>query len=43
MKENPPPRDEPSLMSANPNLIRRPILVKEIRSFWDTTRALGKV
>jgi arsenate reductase-like glutaredoxin family protein len=29
MKENPPPRDEAlRLMSANPNLIRRPILVK---------------
>jgi arsenate reductase-like glutaredoxin family protein len=29
MKENPPPRDEAlRLMSENPNLIRRPILVK---------------
>ena len=29
MKENPPPRDEAlKLMSENPNLIRRPILVK---------------
>lgn len=29
MKENPPPRDEAlALMAANPNLIRRPILVK---------------
>jgi arsenate reductase len=29
MKENPPPRDEAlRLMSENPNLIKRPILVK---------------
>ena len=29
MKENPPPRDEAlRLMSENPNLIRRPILIK---------------
>lgn len=29
MKENPPPRDEAiRLMSENPNLIRRPLLVK---------------
>jgi arsenate reductase len=29
MKENPPPRDEAlRLMSKNPNLIKRPILVK---------------
>jgi arsenate reductase len=29
MKENPPPRDEAlALMSKNPNLIKRPILVK---------------
>ena len=29
MKENPPPREEAlRLMSENPNLIRRPILVK---------------
>ena len=29
MKENPPPRDEAlRLMSENPNLIRRPVLVK---------------
>jgi arsenate reductase-like glutaredoxin family protein len=29
MKENPPPREEAiRLMFANPNLIRRPILVK---------------
>jgi arsenate reductase-like glutaredoxin family protein len=32
MKENPPPRDEAlRLMSENPNLIRRPILVKGSR------------
>ena len=29
MKENPPPREEAlALMAANPNLIKRPILVK---------------
>jgi len=32
MKENPPPRDEAlQLMSENPNLIKRPILVKGSR------------
>ncbi len=32
MKENPPPREEAlRLMSGNPNLIRRPILVKGSR------------
>jgi arsenate reductase-like glutaredoxin family protein len=32
MKENPPPRDEAlRLMSENPNLIRRPILVQGSR------------
>jgi arsenate reductase (glutaredoxin) len=30
MKENPPPRDEAlELMSKNPNLIKRPILIKD--------------
>jgi arsenate reductase-like glutaredoxin family protein len=29
MKENPPPRDEAlKLMAANPNLVKRPLLVK---------------
>jgi arsenate reductase (glutaredoxin) len=38
MKENPPPRDEAiRLMSENPNLIRRPILVDGGRMIlgWD--------
>ena len=38
MKENPPPRDEAlRLMSGNPNLIKRPILVKgnQIALGWD--------
>jgi arsenate reductase-like glutaredoxin family protein len=45
MKENPPPRDEAlKLMSENPNLIRRPILVKgsQIILGYDE-EALGKV
>jgi arsenate reductase len=34
MKENPPPRDEAlKLMSENPNLIKRPILVKGNQMF----------
>jgi len=34
MKENPPPREEAlQLMSENPNLIRRPILVKGNQMF----------
>ena len=45
MKENPPPRDEAlRLMSENPNLIKRPILVKgsEIILGYDE-EALSKV
>ena len=45
MKENPPSREEAlKLMSANPNLIRRPILVKgsQIVLGYDE-EALGKV
>ena len=45
MKENPPPREEAlKLMSKNPNLIRRPILVKgtQIILGFDE-EALGKV
>jgi arsenate reductase len=45
MKENPPPREEAlRLMSENPNLIKRPILVKgsEIILGYDE-EALGKV
>jgi len=45
MKENPPPREEAlKLMSENPNLIRRPILVKgtQIILGFDE-EALGKV
>jgi arsenate reductase-like glutaredoxin family protein len=35
MKTNPPPRDEAiRLMSENPNLIRRPILVKGSRMLF---------
>jgi arsenate reductase (glutaredoxin) len=35
MKENPPPRDEAlKLMSENPNLIRRPIVVKGGQMFF---------
>ncbi len=41
MKENPPPRDEAiRLMSENPNLIRRPVLIagREIVLGWDEAR-----
>jgi len=35
MRENPPSREEAvKLMSANPNLIKRPILVKGSRMFF---------
>ena len=35
MKENPPPREEAlQLMSENPNLIRRPIVVKGGQMFF---------
>jgi arsenate reductase-like glutaredoxin family protein len=45
MKENPPPRAEAiRLMSKNPNLIKRPILVKgkQIVLGWDA-EAIGKL
>ena len=45
MKENPPPRAEAvRLMSENPNLIKRPILVKgkQIVLGWDQ-EAIGKL
>jgi len=35
MKENPPPRDEAiRLMSENPNLIKRPLLVKGSKIYF---------
>lgn len=46
MKDHPPPRDEAiRLMSENPNLIRRPILIRgsEFLFGWDAEKYLAAV